>query len=203
MAIGREPNTTLTDFSGAGFPNSFSVTMGYRLVEGADHGRQEIGLAEELGRIPEPFLSRLGHKARRQMFPVYVSGLVGLGDRRSIQPMAERLAPGNRHWMRMTRCCEPPMDLFHSPAQALRLRWGRRTKPPKLLRSRIPLDHDRGGAAARPALCVARPICGGRLPESPEGVLGWIASTALPFGSVNAEALLFSPHLVSSSHHLV
>jgi len=49
---------------------------------------------EELGRFLEPFLARLGHKARRQMCPLYVSGLIGPGDRKSIQPMAERLALG-------------------------------------------------------------------------------------------------------------
>jgi SRSO17 transposase len=42
-----------------------------------------------------PFLEKLGHKARRQMCPLYVSGLIGPGDRKSVQPMAERLAPGN------------------------------------------------------------------------------------------------------------
>ena len=37
-----------------------------------------------------PFLERLGHKTRRRMCPVYISGLIGPGDRKSIQPMAER-----------------------------------------------------------------------------------------------------------------
>jgi SRSO17 transposase len=50
---------------------------------------------EELGRFLKPFLARLGHKARRQMCPLYVSGLIGPGDRKSIQPMAERLAFGD------------------------------------------------------------------------------------------------------------
>ena len=49
---------------------------------------------EELGRWLKPFLDRLGHKARRQMCPLSVSGLIGPGDRKSIQPMAERLALG-------------------------------------------------------------------------------------------------------------
>ena len=49
----------------------------------------------ELGRLLKPFLARLGHKARRQMCPLYVSGLIGPGDRKSIQPMAERLALGD------------------------------------------------------------------------------------------------------------
>jgi len=49
---------------------------------------------EDLGRWLQPFLDRLGHKARRQMCPLYVSGLIGPGDRKSIQPMARRLALG-------------------------------------------------------------------------------------------------------------
>jgi SRSO17 transposase len=49
---------------------------------------------DELGRWLKPFLNRLGHKARRQMCPLYVAGLIGPGDRKSIQPMAERLTPG-------------------------------------------------------------------------------------------------------------
>src|SRR6266702_6160686 len=50
---------------------------------------------EELGRCLKPFLDRLGHKARRQMCPLYVSGLIGPGDRKSVQPMAERVALGD------------------------------------------------------------------------------------------------------------
>jgi SRSO17 transposase len=50
---------------------------------------------EELGHFLKPFLARLGHKARRQMCPLYVTGLIGPGDRKSIQPMAGRLAIGD------------------------------------------------------------------------------------------------------------
>jgi len=50
---------------------------------------------EELRRFLEPFLARLGHKARRRMCPLYVSGLIGPGDRKSVQPMAERLSLGD------------------------------------------------------------------------------------------------------------
>jgi SRSO17 transposase len=49
---------------------------------------------EELGRFLKPFLDRFGHKARRQMCPLYVSGLIGPGDRKSIAPMAKRLGLG-------------------------------------------------------------------------------------------------------------
>jgi SRSO17 transposase len=47
---------------------------------------------DELGRWLRPFLDRLGHKTRRRMCPLYVSGLIGPGERKSIAPMAERLA---------------------------------------------------------------------------------------------------------------
>jgi DDE superfamily endonuclease len=50
---------------------------------------------DELGHWLRPFLDRLGHKARRQMCPLYVAGLIGPGDRKSVQPMAERFAPGD------------------------------------------------------------------------------------------------------------
>ena len=50
---------------------------------------------DELGQWLEPFLDRLDHKARRRMCPLYVAGLIGPGERKSIQPMAERLAPGD------------------------------------------------------------------------------------------------------------
>lgn len=53
------------------------------------------GWQDELGRFLKPFLERLGHKARRRMCPLYVSGLIGPGDRKSIAPMAQRLAPGD------------------------------------------------------------------------------------------------------------
>jgi SRSO17 transposase len=48
----------------------------------------------ELARWLEPFLTRLGHKAQRRMCPLYVAGLIGPRERKSVQPMAARLAPG-------------------------------------------------------------------------------------------------------------
>jgi SRSO17 transposase len=51
-------------------------------------------LDTELSAFLQPFLDKLGHKKRRQMCPLYVSGLIGPGDRKSIEPMAERFAPG-------------------------------------------------------------------------------------------------------------
>jgi SRSO17 transposase len=43
----------------------------------------------------KPFLEHLGHKARRRMCPLYVAGLIGPGDRKSVAPLAERFAPGD------------------------------------------------------------------------------------------------------------
>jgi SRSO17 transposase len=37
-----------------------------------------------------PFLAGLSHPARRRMCPLYVAGLIGPGDRKSVQPMAAR-----------------------------------------------------------------------------------------------------------------
>src|SRR5881227_1850221 len=68
--------------------------MGGRLFGGPTMGSRTSDWKEELGRFLEPFLDRLGHKSRRQMCPLYVAGLIGPGDRKSIQPMAERVARG-------------------------------------------------------------------------------------------------------------
>src|SRR3954447_19841626 len=44
----------------------------------------------ELRRWLGPFLSHLGHKARRRMCPLYVAGLIGTGERKSVQSMTSR-----------------------------------------------------------------------------------------------------------------
>jgi hypothetical protein len=40
-------------------------------------------------------IERFLNKARRRMCPLYISGPIGPGDRKSVQPMATRPAPGN------------------------------------------------------------------------------------------------------------
>ena len=45
----------------------------------------------DLERWLEPYLRGLGNKTRRQMCPAYIAGLIGPGDRKSIQPMAARV----------------------------------------------------------------------------------------------------------------
>lgn len=44
----------------------------------------------DLERWLEPYLGRLANKTRRRMCPAYIAGLIGPGDRKSIQPMAAR-----------------------------------------------------------------------------------------------------------------
>ncbi len=44
----------------------------------------------DLERWLEPFLAGHSHPARRRMCPLYVAGLIGPGDRKSVQPMAAR-----------------------------------------------------------------------------------------------------------------
>src|SRR6266700_152967 len=69
--------------------------MGGRLFGGLTMVDTTSRWEDELGRWLEPFLDRLGHKARRRMCPLYVSGLIGPGDRKSVQPLAARLSPGD------------------------------------------------------------------------------------------------------------
>ena len=44
----------------------------------------------DLERWLAPFLTGLSHPARRRMCPQYIAGLIGPGDRKSVQPMAAR-----------------------------------------------------------------------------------------------------------------
>ena len=44
----------------------------------------------DLERWLTPYLEALGNKTRRRMCPAYIAGLIGPGDRKSIQPMAAR-----------------------------------------------------------------------------------------------------------------
>jgi SRSO17 transposase len=42
----------------------------------------------------EPFLEALGHQARRRWAPVYLRGLLGRSERKSVQPIATEVGPG-------------------------------------------------------------------------------------------------------------
>jgi SRSO17 transposase len=53
------------------------------------------GWEEELERWLEPFLARLRRQAQRRWAPVYLKGLILPGERKSVEPMAARVAPGD------------------------------------------------------------------------------------------------------------
>ena len=62
----------------------------------------------------EPFLAHLGHPARRRMCPLYVAGLIGPGERKSLQPIAARLAPADydqlHHFVAVGPWDEAPLE---------------------------------------------------------------------------------------------
>ena len=49
----------------------------------------------ELARWLGPFLARLRHRAQRHWAPFYLKGLILPGERKSIEPMAARVAPAD------------------------------------------------------------------------------------------------------------
>jgi SRSO17 transposase len=61
-----------------------------------------------------PFLTHLRHPARRRMCPLYVAGLIGPGERKSLQPIAARLAPADydqlHHFVAVGPWDEAPLE---------------------------------------------------------------------------------------------
>ncbi len=58
-------------------------------------GSPTEGWEDELERWLEPFLARLRRKAQRRWAPFYLKGLILPGERKSIEPMAARVAPAD------------------------------------------------------------------------------------------------------------
>ena len=58
-------------------------------------GKPGDGWEEELERWLEPFLDRLRRQAQRGWAPFYLRGLILPGERKSVEPMAARVAPGD------------------------------------------------------------------------------------------------------------
>jgi SRSO17 transposase len=75
----------------------------------------------------EPFLKSLRHPARRRMCPLYVAGLIGPGARKSLQPIAARVAPADydqlHHFVAVGPWDEAPLEA-ELLAQANRLVGG-------------------------------------------------------------------------------
>src|SRR3712207_6857158 len=53
------------------------------------------GWGDELERWLEPFLAGLRRQAQRRWAPVYLKGLLLPGERKSVEPVAARVAPGD------------------------------------------------------------------------------------------------------------
>ena len=58
-------------------------------------GSPTEGWEDELERWLEPFLGRLRRQAQRRWAPFYLKGLILPGERKSVEPMAARVAPGD------------------------------------------------------------------------------------------------------------
>src|SRR5919205_2261754 len=58
-------------------------------------GSPADGWEDEPERWLEPFLARLGRKEQRRWAPFYLRGLLLPGERKSVEPMAARVAPGD------------------------------------------------------------------------------------------------------------
>jgi SRSO17 transposase len=58
-------------------------------------GSPAEGWEQELERWLAPFLERLRRKAQRRWAPIYLKGLLLPGERKSVEPMAARVAPGD------------------------------------------------------------------------------------------------------------
>src|ERR671938_845658 len=58
-------------------------------------GSAAEGWEDELERWLEPFLARLRRKTQRHWAPFYLKGLILPGERKSVEPMAARVTPGD------------------------------------------------------------------------------------------------------------
>ena len=58
-------------------------------------GTSADGWEAELGRWLEPFLGRLRRREQRHWAPFYLKGLILPGERKSVEPMAARVAPAD------------------------------------------------------------------------------------------------------------
>lgn len=74
----------------------------------------------------EPFLAALGHKARCRWAPVYLRGLFGRTERKSVQPMAAEVTPDDYDQLH-NFVASPAWDT--APLDGTRPRWKRSWRP--------------------------------------------------------------------------
>ena len=93
-------------------PRSAVCGSGRSSIAGGRHGAR-VGSAaweREFDRWLAPFWEALGDARRRRWGPAYVRGLLGPGDRKSVGPLAARVAPGDYgqvHHFVCASCWEP------------------------------------------------------------------------------------------------
>src|ERR671927_378258 len=77
------------------------------------------GWKHEFERWRQPFLAVLGHKARQCWAPLSLRGLLGPGERKSIQPLAARVAPSDHEQVHhfVATSCWPPEPVERVLAQ--------------------------------------------------------------------------------------
>jgi SRSO17 transposase len=72
----------------------------------------------ELERWCAPYLDAFGHKVRRRWAPVYLRGLLLPGERKSIEPIAQRVAPGDNeqlhHFVAASTWDTAPLEAVHA-----------------------------------------------------------------------------------------
>jgi SRSO17 transposase len=79
-------------------------------------GETELGAGweKQFDRWLEPFLDAFGHKVRRKWAPLYMRGLVAPGERKSIEPIVARIAPGEveqiHHFVAVSRWATEPIE---------------------------------------------------------------------------------------------
>jgi SRSO17 transposase len=65
----------------------------------------------------EPYLTAWRHKVRQQWAPIYIKGLLLPGDRKSVEPLVERVAPGDKeqlhHFVATSNWETEPIEVVH------------------------------------------------------------------------------------------
>src|SRR5215207_4649000 len=70
-----------------------------------------------------PFLAAFGREAQRHWAPVYLEGLLGPGERKSIEPMARRVCPGETQQLHHFVSTSPPRPGARRPWSRYSPRW--------------------------------------------------------------------------------
>src|SRR5690606_36079234 len=136
----------------------------------------------DLERWCEPYLDAFEHKVRRRWAPVYLRGLLLPGDRKSIEPIVERVAPAEKeqihHFVATSKWDTQPIEAVHACARLCPSKKWRSSargwaQPRRAVRSPLAAPttapHHRSPLAASSAhrharVCLAR--CGPGAPRS-------------------------------------